>query len=78
MAIDAGIEMSEYKLFRSKSGQVFLGTKCVDRIENKRLYMHSAAGMMHDNFRISNLDYGHVMDCAVILDRDVSVYERNL
>lgn len=78
MAIDAGIEMSECKLFKGKSGQVYFGTKRFDRIGNNRLHMHSAAGMMHDNFRLSNLDYGHVMDCAFQLERDVRAYEKIL
>lgn len=78
MAIDAGIEMSDCKLFKGKSGKVYFGTKRFDRIGNKRLHMHSAAGIMHDNFRLSNLDYGHIMDCAFRLERDVKVYEKVL
>ena len=78
MAIDAGIEMSACKLFKGKSGQVYFGTKRFDRIGNNRLHMHSAAGMMHDNFRLSNLDYGNVMDCAFLLERDVRAYEKIL
>jgi serine/threonine-protein kinase HipA len=76
MALDIGIEMSECKLFKGKSGQVYFGTKRFDRIGNNRLHMHSAAGIMHDNFRLSNLDYGHIMDCAFTLERDVSAYEK--
>jgi hypothetical protein len=45
MALDAGIEMSECKLFKGKSGQVYFGTKRFDRIGNHRLHMHSAAGV---------------------------------
>jgi serine/threonine-protein kinase HipA len=78
MAIDAGIEMSESKLFKGKSGKVYFGTKRFDRIGNNRLHMHSAAGMMHDNFRLSNLDYGNVMDCAFRLERDIHAYEKIL
>ena len=78
MALDAGIEMSECKLFKGKSGQVYFGTKRFDRISNNRLHMHSAAGMMHDNFRLSNLDYGNIMDCAFRLERDVRAYEKIL
>ena len=78
MALDAGIEMSECKLFKGKSGQVYFGTKRFDRIGNHRLHMHSAAGIMHDNFRFSKLDYGHIMDCAFILERDVNAYEKIL
>lgn len=78
MAIDAGIKMSDCKLFKGKSGKVYFGTKRFDRIGNKRLHMHSAAGIMHDNFRLSNLDYGHIMDCAFKLEQDVNVYEKVL
>ena len=78
MALDAGIEMSESKLFKGKSGKSYFGTKRFDRMGNKRLHMHSAAGMMHDNFRLSNLDYGNIMDCAFRLERDVRAYEKIL
>lgn len=78
MAVDAGIEMSECKLFKGKSGQAYFGTKRFDRIGNKRLHLHSAAGIMHDNFRLSNLDYGNLMDCAFQLEKDVRAYEKIL
>lgn len=78
MATDAGIEMSACRLFESKSGNTYFGTKRFDRQGNNRLHMHSAAGMMHDNFRLSNLDYGHLMDCAFQLERDVKAYEKVL
>ena len=78
MALDAGIEMSECKLFQGKSGKVYFGTKRFDRIGNKRLHLHSAAGIMHDNFRLSALDYGHLMDCAFKLEKDSLAYEKIL
>ncbi|MGL4598371.1 MAG: type II toxin-antitoxin system HipA family toxin [Bacteroidia bacterium] len=78
MALDAGIEMSESRLFKTKAGAVYFGTKRFDRVGNERLHLHSAAGMMHDNFRLSNLDYGHLMDCAFTLERDVRSFEKVL
>jgi len=78
MALDAGIEMSECKLFKGQSGQTYFGTKRFDRDGNNRLHLHSAAGMMHDNFRLSALDYGNLMDCAFILEKDVRAYEKIL
>ena len=78
MALDAGIEMSESKLFKGQSGQAYFGTKRFDRDGNKRLHLHSAAGIMHDNFRLSDLDYGDLMDCAFILEKDVRAYEKIL
>ncbi|MDZ4682726.1 MAG: HipA domain-containing protein, partial [Saprospiraceae bacterium] len=34
--------------------------------------------MMHDNFRLSTMDYGHLMDCAFTLEKDVRAYEKIL
>jgi serine/threonine-protein kinase HipA len=78
MATDAGIEMSACQLFKGQSGKVYFGTKRFDRQGNKKLHLHSAAGMMHDNFRLSILDYGHLMDCAFQLERDIKAYEKVL
>ena len=78
MAVNAGIEMSESRLFKGKSGSNYFGTKRFDRKGNNRLHLHSAAGLMHDNFRISNLDYGDIMDCAFKLERNVNAYEKVL
>ena len=76
MALDAGIEMSECQLFSGKTNQSYFGTKRFDRIGNKRLHMHTASGMMHDNFRMSTMDYGHLMDCAFRLEKHVKAYEK--
>jgi serine/threonine-protein kinase HipA len=76
MALMAGIEMSECLLFKGKSGQVYFGTKRFDRVTNNRLHTHTASGLMHDNFRMSTLDYGHLMDCAFRLEKHVKAYEK--
>ncbi|MBL7965569.1 MAG: type II toxin-antitoxin system HipA family toxin [Prolixibacteraceae bacterium] len=76
MALLAGIEMSECRLFKGKSGQVYFGTKRFDRIAGKRLHTHTASGLMHDNFRMSTMDYGHLMDCAFRLEKHVKAYEK--
>lgn len=78
MAVAAGLEMSPCKLFKGQSGQYYFGTKRFDRVNNKRLHLHSAAGLMNDNFRLSNMDYGHVMDAAFRLENQVAAYEKVL
>lgn len=78
MALDAGLEMSKAQLFKGKSGKHYFGTQRFDREGNNRLHLHSAAGIMHDNFRLSNMDYGHLMDCAFLLEKDVRAYEKIL
>jgi serine/threonine-protein kinase HipA len=76
MATKAGIEMSDCKLFEGKSGKIYFGTKRFDRINNTRLHVHTASGLMHDNFRASTMDYGHLMDCAFRLERHVNAYKK--
>jgi serine/threonine-protein kinase HipA len=76
MALLAGVEMSECRLFKGKSGQLYFGTKRFDRIADKRLHTHTASGLMHDNFRMSTMDYGHLMDCAFRLGKHVGAYEK--
>jgi serine/threonine-protein kinase HipA len=76
MALLAGIEMSECRLFTGNSGQVYFGTKRFDRVADKRMHTHTASGLMHDNFRLSTMDYGHLMDCAFRLEKHVRAYEK--
>ena len=76
MALQAGIDMSTCKLFEGKSGRMYFGTKRFDRIDGQRLHVHTASGVMHDNFRMSTMDYGHLMDCAFRLEKHVAAYEK--
>lgn len=76
MAVEAGIEMSDCKLFEGKTGRTYFGTKRFDRHGNNRLHIHTASGIMHDNFRMSAMDYGHLMDCAYRLEKHVHAYEK--
>lgn len=78
MALAAGIEMATCRLFTGASGRQYFGTKRFDRTDNNRLHLHSAAGLMHDNFRLSNMDYGHIMDAAFRLENRVVAYEKVL
>jgi serine/threonine-protein kinase HipA len=78
MALDAGINMNTSKLFTTISGKQYFGTKRFDRINNTRLHLHSAAGIMHDNFRVSTMDYGNIMDCTFKLEKNVTAYEKVL
>lgn len=78
MALDAGIEMSDCKLFPGASGKQYFGTKRFDREGANRKHMHSACGLFHDDFRRSTMDYGHLMDGAFRLEKDVRAYEKVL
>ena len=78
MAKNAGIEVNEFRLFKSKNGNHFFGSKRFDRNHNKKLHLHSVCGLLHDNFRMSTLDYGHIMDCAFTLEKDFNAYSKIL
>lgn len=78
MAKDAGIDMMESELLTGATGRKYFATKRFDRDKNKRLHRHSMAGLLHDDFRRSGIDYGHLMDAAFTLERDVRVYEKVL
>jgi len=58
MALDAGIKMNKCRLFTGLSGKTYFGTKRFDRIGSKQLHMISAAGLLHDDYEHSQLDYG--------------------
>jgi len=78
MALDAGIRMNPCKLLTGKSGRNYFATKRFDRERKKRLHMHSASGLMHDNFRMSTMDYGNLMDCAFRLEKHKNACEKVL
>lgn len=78
MAKAAGIETANCMLFQGKSGQFYFGTKRFDRNKGGKLHMHSASGLLHDDHRYSQMDYGHLMDCAFQLEKSISAYEKVL
>jgi len=61
MALASGIEMSECRVFKSDTGNSYFGTKRFDRVGNDKLHMLSAAGLLHDDYEHSTLDYGNLI-----------------
>ena len=55
-----------------------IDTKRFDRIGNNRIHMHSMAGLTHDNFRLSDIDYGHIIDVAFQLENSALAREKVL
>ncbi len=76
MALGAGLDMNTCKLFTGESGKNYFGTKRFDRVHGQRIHMHSASGLLHDNYRMSTMDYGHLMDCAFQLEHNVESYSK--
>jgi len=71
MAKDAGIEMSETTLLESK-GNYYFATKRFDRIGERRVHMHSVAGLTHSDFRVPILDYDDLLALTLHLTKDVN------
>ena len=75
MARKAGVNISESRLFETEAGNRFYGTKRFDVQENSRLHMISVAGLLHDNYRLSNIDYGHIIDASFQLTKSMQCAE---
>jgi serine/threonine-protein kinase HipA len=75
MAKDAGVEMPETHLFRTKRNKYF-GTKRFDRDDDARIHMHSLGGLIHSDHRSPSLDYDMVLRVTLALTRNVQDAER--
>lgn len=76
MAKDAGIDMEETYLFPAKNSPGFFGTKRFDRRNNEKIHLHTAAGLIHADFRAPSLDYQDLMGLTIALTRDLSQGEK--
>ncbi|MGB4056710.1 MAG: type II toxin-antitoxin system HipA family toxin, partial [Alphaproteobacteria bacterium] len=76
MAKEAGVDMTETHLFPSKKSPGYFGTKRFDRQKNKRLHLHTAAGLLHSNFRQPALDYTDLIKLTLFMTRDVTEAEK--
>ena len=76
MAMEAGIEMPETKLFEGEKGKSYFGVQRFDRIGNQRVHMHTAAGLFHADHRIPSLDYENLLRGTMALTKDMSEVEK--
>ncbi|MFZ1083712.1 MAG: type II toxin-antitoxin system HipA family toxin [Terracidiphilus sp.] len=75
MAKDAGVEMPETHLFRTKRNKYF-GTKRFDRDGDARIHMHSLGGLIHADHRTPSLDYEMVLRVTMALTRNIQDAEK--
>ncbi len=71
MAKDAGLEMMPCHLFPAAQGAGYFATQRFDRVDGKRLHLHSLCGLLHDDFRHPSLDYETVMLATHKLTKDM-------
>ena len=76
MAKDAGVEMPETHLFRTKRNKYF-GTKRFDRDGDARIHMHSLGGLIHADHRSPSLDYDTVLRVTLALTRNIQDAEKS-
>jgi len=71
MAKDAKIEMPDTQLLEGKKGKYF-ATKRFDRAGDRRVHIHSVAGLTHSDFRMPVLDYDDLLTLTLHLTKDVN------
>ncbi len=80
MAKEAGVFMSETRLFPAKNGPGHFTTRRFDRKESEsemtRLHVHTAGGLLHSDFRTPSLDYEDLLALTEIMTRDMREVEK--
>jgi serine/threonine-protein kinase HipA len=76
MAKKAGIEMMPVHLFEAHKSAGYFATKRFDRQNNQRVHMHTAAALLHANFRFPSLDYENLITLTGYLTKDVREIEK--
>ena len=75
MAREAGVEMPETHLFRTRKSRYF-GTKRFDRTADARVHMHSLSGLIHADHRNPSLDYDMLLRVTTALTRNIQEVEK--
>ena len=75
MAKAAGIDMPPVHLFKTRRAAYF-GVKRFDRDGDKRIHMHSLAGLIHADYRHPSLDYDTVMKVVFALTKNMGEVEK--
>ena len=76
MAKDAGIEMPTTHLFPSQKGNGYFAVQRFDRDTDKRYHMHTASGLLHNNFRFPSLDYEDLITLTNFITKDIREVEK--
>lgn len=76
MAISAGLDVPEAKLFKSKTGPGYFGATRFDKTPHGPEHMHTLSGLLQVDHRIPALDYETVMKATLALTKDSRECER--
>lgn len=75
MAAEAGLEIPPTHLFRTRRGGYF-GVRRFDRAGDRRVHMHSLAGLIHADYRHPSLDYDTYLKTVMVLTRNMVEVEK--
>ena len=70
MAREAGLQMSQTRLFDTRKGNRLFATKRFDRTETGRLHMHTASGLLNASHREASLNYEQLHKLTLMMTRD--------
>ncbi|MFP4487083.1 MAG: type II toxin-antitoxin system HipA family toxin [Campylobacterales bacterium] len=71
MARDAKIDIPQTKLIEDAKEHYF-AIKRFDRLQDRRVHIHSVAGLVHSDFRVPALDYDDLLKLTFALTKDFS------
>ncbi len=75
MAKEAGLEMTNTVLLEGRRGRYF-AIERFDRVGDKRVHMHSVAGLTHSDFRFPTLDYDDLLRLTLHLTKSMVEVEK--
>ncbi|MBU1667804.1 type II toxin-antitoxin system HipA family toxin [bacterium] len=75
MAKEAGLIMPRTVLLEGKKGRYF-AIERFDRVGDRRIHMHSVAGLTHSDFRFPTLDYDDLLSLTLHLTKNVKEVEK--
>lgn len=76
MAKEAGLDVPETKLFKSKKCDGYFGVKRFDRQKSLFVHMHTISGLLHADHRLPSLDYETLLKATRYLTKDISECEK--
>lgn len=76
MAKEAGLDVPDAKLFKSKKCDGYFGVKRFDRQKSSFVHMHTIAGLLHADHRIPSLDYEMLLKATRYLTKDIQECEK--
>lgn len=70
-AKEAGLDMPDTHLFPSSTTEGYFGAKRFDRVQGKKVHVHTACGLLHASHREPSLTYESLLRLTLLLTRDM-------